>query len=146
MPDAHARSFVNRQESESLRAKGDKFNVLFGYGLEKCDGCYLHLDNNRSEIVRSGQTTAEFEKLLKKSSKLQVGATKTRLFLQSFPQPTVADSVGGKRGLWSDLEQVVGIGVAWYHSQSVIEVLDRTESEEEFLPMLRDGARGWTVK
>jgi hypothetical protein len=62
MPDVHAPNFVNRQESESLRGKGDKFNVVFGSGLEKCDGCYLHLDNNRSEIVRSGQTTAEFEK------------------------------------------------------------------------------------
>jgi hypothetical protein len=61
MSDVYAPNFVNRQNSESLLGKGDQFKVVFGSGLEKCDGCYLHLDDNRSEIVRSDQTSAEFE-------------------------------------------------------------------------------------
>jgi hypothetical protein len=79
MPEVHAPSFVNRQESESLRGKSDKIKVVLGSGLEKCDECYLHLHNNRSEIVRSGQTFAGFEERQreqKRSSKLQDGATK----------------------------------------------------------------------
>jgi hypothetical protein len=145
MSDVHAPNFVNRKDIESLLGKSDKFKAVCGSGLEKCDGCYLHLDKNRSEIVRSGQTAAGFEKRQKeheKSSKLQDGATKTRLFYQSYPHPTVADSVDGKRGLWSDLEQVVGIGVAWHQRQSVIDLFDWTESETECLSKLKDGAKG----
>jgi hypothetical protein len=95
--------------------------------------------------VRSGQTTAGFEKRQReheKSSRLQDSATKSRLFYHSNPHPTVADSVGGKRGVWSDLEQVVGIGVAWHQRQSVIDLFDWTESEKQFLARLRDGAEG----
>jgi hypothetical protein len=105
MSDVHASNFVYRQDSESLLGKGDKLKRVSGSGLEKCDGCYLHLDQNRSEIVRSGQTAAVFEKRRKeheRSSKLQDGATKTRAFYLSYPHPTVADSIGEKLGLWTD--------------------------------------------
>jgi hypothetical protein len=62
MSDVHAPNFVNRHDSESLLGKGDKFKRVSGSVLEKCDGCHLHLDKNRSDIVRSGQTAAGFEK------------------------------------------------------------------------------------
>jgi hypothetical protein len=62
LSDAHAANFVSRRDYESLLGNGEKFDTFSGTGLENCDGCYLHLDRNRSEIVRSGQTTAGFEK------------------------------------------------------------------------------------
>jgi hypothetical protein len=57
--DVHAPNFVNGQNSASLFAKGDK--SVSGSGAEKCDGCYPHLDKNRSDIVRSSWTAAGFK-------------------------------------------------------------------------------------
>jgi hypothetical protein len=59
--DAHAANFVSRKDYEHMLGNGEKFNIVSGSGMENCDGCYLQLDRNRSEIVRSGKTTAGFE-------------------------------------------------------------------------------------
>jgi hypothetical protein len=74
--------------------KGDEFKAVAGSGLGKCDGCYLHLDKNRSQIVRSDQTVGGLEKTYKeheKSSKRQGQATKPEFFYQKYPHPTVDD-------------------------------------------------------
>jgi hypothetical protein len=49
------------------------------------------------------------------------------MFYQSFAYPILADSVDGELRLWSDLEQMVGIGVAWHQRQSVVDPCDWTE-------------------
>lgn len=86
--DVHAPTFVNRQHSESLWGKGDKFKAVARSGLAKCDAWYLHLDENRSDIVRPGQIATEFEKRHKehdKSPELQDENTKTRVFSIHIP-------------------------------------------------------------
>jgi hypothetical protein len=45
-----------------LLGKGSKCKEVSGSVFEKCDGCVVHLDKNRSKIVRSVQTAARFEK------------------------------------------------------------------------------------
>jgi hypothetical protein len=125
-------------DCEPLLGKGDDFKAVSGDWLEKCDRCNLNLDENISENVGPGQTAAEFENRHKneKSPKLQDGATKIRGFYQSYLHPIGCNSVDGDLGLWSDLEQVLGIGVAWHQRQSVKDLFDRTESEKQCLSKL----------
>jgi hypothetical protein len=47
---------------QSLLGTGDKFKALSGYELQAFDGCYLHLDEDRSVIARYVQAPAGFEK------------------------------------------------------------------------------------
>jgi hypothetical protein len=61
------------------------------------------------------------------------------VFYQSDPHPTMADSVDGESGLWSDLEQVGGIGVSLHQRQSVIDLFDSTDAEKQCWPKLKDG-------
>ena len=145
LSDVHATNFDNRKDHESLLGNAQKFKAVDGSGLEQCDGCYLHLDKNRSEIVRSGQTTTGFWKRNQqheKASKLQDPSTRGRLFYQSYPHKLVAGKVEGKLGLWDDLEQVVGIGIEHHQRKAIIDLFDWTESEAKCLENMKEGAKG----
>jgi hypothetical protein len=51
MSNVHAPNVINMKYIESLLGKGDKFKAIFGFGSEKHDRYFFHLDENVSLIV-----------------------------------------------------------------------------------------------
>lgn len=85
---ANAENFVNGTYYEPLLENDDKLKAVSGSGMENCDGCYQNFGRRRSEMVRSGQRTAEFEKRSmqhQKATKLQDAEAKTGVFYKSHP-------------------------------------------------------------
>ena len=112
-----------------LSGKSDSFLLIEGE-LSLLDGNYICEDEPRSLILRSGGTEQGFANRWKgheKASLLDTPVGKQRRFSRLFPHKDIAANIDGRKGVFQDLNQRIGLGMERGKRDQILAMFDRLE-------------------